>query len=90
MLVLPRVDRDGDSDCPFAEQLYGKKEEAEQRLAEHLEVFDRQVAGLNVAILQCETDLDTVLRDAAELLQKYKQNHTSSSFVLFKFNLVIC
>ena len=66
---LPIVDKDGSSECPFAEELYAQKEEAEQKVIERLE-HQRTVClpAIETALAWRKGQLDSVLADGARLL----------------------
>ena len=66
---LPVVEEDGSSECPFAEELYAQKEEAEQKVIERLE-HQRTVClpAIETALAWRKGQLDSVLADGARLL----------------------
>jgi len=51
--VLPRVDRDGHSDCPFAEELYARKEEWEAKLRDGLASLQAELRKVEEALTLC-------------------------------------
>jgi hypothetical protein len=67
---LPRVDQNGNSECPFAEQLYAKHEElrkkVQQRLAELHEcllAIDEQITGYGHDLAVVSSQKDRLNRD---------------------------
>ena len=58
--VLPRVEEDGNSECPFAEELYAKKEEAQRDAEICLEKLGGNLAWVDDQIGHCENNLGTI------------------------------
>lgn len=57
---LPNVDGDGNSECPFAEQLYAKKEEAQRKAQCYLEKLGEYQSWLEEQIGRCQANISTV------------------------------
>lgn len=64
---LPHVDPDGSSDCPFAQELYDRKEQLEDQLANHVEFFHRCREILAVELDQARQALDQIAVDKGTL-----------------------
>ena len=65
--VLPRVDDKGNSECPFAEDLYAERDEAEERVAEalqdasgYMELLDREIARLRGSFGRVQADANSL------------------------------
>jgi coenzyme F420-reducing hydrogenase alpha subunit len=65
--VLPVVDDKGGSECPFAEQLYFQKEEAEEKLNEHLKKGAQYVDLLSKEISKGHENLSRIKSDRSSL-----------------------
>jgi hypothetical protein len=65
--VLPKVEKDGYSECPFARDLYSVKEEAEEKVTTHLKKLRRNVAVLKKEIYKCKKNLQLIQSDANHL-----------------------
>lgn len=75
--ILPIVDEKGKSECPFAEQLYLQKEEAEDKLNEYIEKGPKYVDLLSKEISKGHQNLRQVESDHPSLnspqaKEKYK------------------
>jgi len=55
--VLPRVDKDGSSECPFAEQLYRQKEEAHLEAQGELNDLEELLRAVDQEIGRCRKNL---------------------------------
>lgn len=58
--VLPNVDEEGNSECPFAEKLYAKKDECMEKLEKELQELPRYQAFLEKEISRCSSNLDQI------------------------------
>jgi hypothetical protein len=77
--VLPKVDEKGDSECPFAEDLYAQKEEAAEKVREHLEVLRRLLELLAGEQTRLHANLDRVQADAGSLhLESAKEKYLTA------------
>jgi hypothetical protein len=65
--VLPKVDKKGRSECPFAEDLYADKEEAAAKVREALSEIPLYLGVVDREILRCKRNLNQVHTDAASL-----------------------
>lgn len=54
---LPAVDAEGQSECPFAEELYAKKQEAEQKLSGQLSILHTYLSAVGQEIARCKRNL---------------------------------
>jgi len=57
---LPKVDEDGSSECPFAEELYAKKEEAQKKAQECLEQLNEYQDWVEQELTRCQSNLSVV------------------------------
>ncbi|MBN2328683.1 MAG: hypothetical protein JXR73_16195 [Candidatus Omnitrophica bacterium] len=67
MSVLPRVNPDGSSDCPFAGELFYAKERAAQELADHLKVLQHTEAMITGELDRCQQNWEILAGDAGVL-----------------------
>lgn len=65
--ILPVVDEKGQSECPFAEQLYFQKDEAEQKLNEHLKKGSKYSDLLSKEISRGHENLSRIKSDRSSL-----------------------
>ncbi len=65
--ILPRVDQEGGSDCPFAEDLFAQKEEAAAALREDLSGLLAIKRELEEELGRCESNLGQVGLDRGRL-----------------------
>jgi len=65
--VLPDVDNKGKSECPFSEQLYHQKEEAEEKLNEYLKKASKYMGLLSSEISKSHQTLRRVESDRSSL-----------------------
>lgn len=65
--ILPRVDMAGESDCPFAEDLFAQKEEAAAKLREDLTDLLNVKQELEVELGHCQHNLNQIGIDAGRL-----------------------
>ena len=64
---LPKVDDEGNSECPFAEDLYAEKEEAIERVAEELNQLRRDREVVDQVVERHRRSLDVIRTDAGSL-----------------------
>jgi len=65
--TLPRVDEEGTSECPFAEDLYAQKEEAEENLSRLLPILQEFISLLDREVSRCQHNLDRIRSGADNL-----------------------
>ena len=65
--VLPKVDEKGNSECPFAEDLYVQKEQADEKVAEQLQTLRRLLELLEEELARLQANLGQVRADANSL-----------------------
>ena len=65
--VLPKVDEEGNSECPFAETLYAQKDEAAEKVAVELPKLYRCVGVAEREIARCEANLQKINADSGSL-----------------------
>lgn len=70
--VLPRVEKDGSSECPFAEDLYAAKEEAEEDLVCKLDMARRILPALQKLIERHRNNLEEIGAGASRI--EYVEN----------------
>ncbi len=77
MSVLPDVDEKGRSECPFAEDLYAKKEEAEEKVARELGQLRRYPGLVNEEMSRCRKNLEQLRSDGGRLNRDETKEHYS-------------
>jgi len=65
--ILPTVEEDGSSECPFARELYAKKEELEQQVTSDIDVLNDFLVKLDKEIERCGKNLAQIQADSAKL-----------------------
>ena len=68
--VLPRVDKNGASDCPFAEELYADKAEAVENVVQHLRDIKRYLPLVEQEVARCSKNLSTISSDKERLVDE--------------------
>jgi len=65
--MLPKVDGDGNSECPFAESLYAERDELEERVNKalqdasgYMELLDREIARLRGNLRRVQADANSL------------------------------
>jgi hypothetical protein len=58
--ILPKVDKEGSSECPFARELYSLKEEAEEKVIDHLKNLRMDYKALRKEISRCRKNLQLI------------------------------
>ena len=56
----PIVDKEGSSECPFAEELYAKKEEAQEKVSQCLKQLDKYSCWLTKEIGRCKNNMTVI------------------------------
>lgn len=64
---LPKVDEDGHSECPFAEELYKQKEEAQKKVVSCMKKLDEYQRWVKGQIKKCSDNLVVVSANADKL-----------------------
>ena len=87
--ILPKVDENGRSECPFAEDLYFEKEKAAKKVSEYLEKMHRYVGLVEQEIVRFHNNIATIRADANSLFliqakENYKQAEESQIFHIKK------
>jgi len=78
-LALPEVNEDGSSECPFAEDLYAKKEALEEQVTHDLEKLKCYVKALDNEIKRCQRNLSQIQADGGKLNLKETSEHYSQA-----------
>jgi hypothetical protein len=65
--VLPMIDEEGNSECPFAEDLYEAKEDAEQKVTEELDKASHYISLLGQEIARLRGNHARISADAGSL-----------------------
>jgi len=73
--VLPKVDENGSSECPFAEDLYTAKEEAEEKVREALPTLCAYQSILEDELDRCRTNLERISLDAQSINMSTAKDH---------------
>lgn len=78
---LPAVDKNGGSECPFAAELYARKEALEEKVSHWVEELNRFLGFLENEIKRCKKNLETIGADASRLhLTETKQEYANAEF----------
>ena len=64
---MPKVEEDGESECPFAEDLYREKQELERQIAERLSTLRSQLKDVSQEVERCKRNLARISVDAEKL-----------------------
>ena len=64
---LPKVDEKGNSECPFAEELYADKEEALTEVAKESKKIEQYLDRVEQEIKRCRKNLDLIRFDRTNL-----------------------
>jgi len=65
--ILPRVDKDGSSECPFAQTLYAQQDEAEEKVIEDLKKASRYLDLVKEEIAMWRRNFNEIEIDADSL-----------------------
>lgn len=65
--VLPIVDEEGHSECPFAPELYEQKEKAVRKLEERLSCLQGNMSLMDKEVDRCRANLDRIRSDGESL-----------------------
>jgi len=65
--TLPRVNEDGSSECEFADDMYKKKEIAENELTEALSRLKGCLAKMQIEVERCRRNIQNISNDASKL-----------------------
>jgi len=57
---LPEVNEDGSSECPFAEEWYAKKEEAQEKVSQCLKQLDEYSCWITEEIGRCKNNMTVI------------------------------
>jgi len=76
---LPRVEPDGTSECPFAEELYAKKDALVQRLETQYSALCANMPPMEAEIQRCRHNLATVDGGHARLTGDRARSHFSEA-----------
>jgi len=79
MTSLPHVDEQGSSECPFAEDLYAQKEEAEKQVLEDVNRLMGYMRAIEHAIAQCRSNVARIRADSAKLNGEKARDSFSSA-----------
>lgn len=66
--TLPTVDEEATSECPFAEDLYAKMEEAAENLSQAIELLQLFIPLLDREVARCQKNLDHIRSGAGRLV----------------------
>jgi len=64
---LPLIDSEGDTDRPFAEDLYAQREEAEEKVVRSVDWLQERLPFLDREVSRCRGNIDRVRNDAGRL-----------------------
>jgi hypothetical protein len=64
---LPNVDKDGNSECPFAEDLYAQKDEFMEKVEQESQKMYRYLSLVEHEITRCRANLERISADAGSL-----------------------
>lgn len=78
-LALPEVNEDGSSECPFAEDLYAKKEALEKQVTQDLRTLKRYGQVLDYEIQRCQHNQAKIQADGTKLNLQEASGHYSQA-----------
>ena len=84
---LPKVDQDGNSECPFAEQWYAEKEAAQKELNDCLQKMDEYRQWVDKEIHGCRNDLSVTTAHEERLHKDSPREHYSDAEAKISGNL---
>ncbi len=64
---LPRVDEEGNSECPFAEELWAKRDDLAKKLMARVPSLHEMLAEVEEQLARCRRNLNRILGDALSL-----------------------
>lgn len=68
--VLPKVDQEGNSECPFAEELYAQKDECMEKVERESHKLQHYLVLVEEEIARCRANLERISADASSLTLK--------------------
>jgi chromosome segregation ATPase len=71
----PYVNEAGESECPFAESLYAKKEELEEKVSGKVNVLSAYLMGFDAEKMRCQEELDRIQEDYKKLNLQETSDH---------------
>lgn len=82
---LPKVDDQGNSECPFAESLYAEKEEETKKFIKYLSKLPGYITVVNLEIKRFQQNLRTLRKDTlrlnlSQVAEKYRTAKESYEF----------
>ena len=81
---LPYVREDGESECPFAENLYAKKEELEGQVSGKVNLLGGYLMELDAERLRCQKELDKIQEDYKKLNLQETSDHYAEAVLIQK------
>ena len=74
--VLPKVDQEGNSECPFAEDLYAQKDESMEKVEKESQKLPRYLGLVEKEIARCSANLEQISADRSSLnLEEAKEKY---------------
>lgn len=67
--IMPKVDANGHSECPFAEEMYRKKATLESKVFQKAEILRGMLRDIDHEVGRCERNLSRISVDAAKLMR---------------------
>jgi hypothetical protein len=85
--MLPRIDRNGESECPFAAQLYVQKEQKAAKVGDELTAMRHLLEMIDEEIMRCHKNLRVVSQGSAKIHSKETGQKVSYVFAELKRQL---
>ena len=76
---LPKVDKDGSSECPFAEDIYANKEDAQKQAVHCQSQLDKSLQWIEGQIHSCSNDLAVITAHESQLHKDRPRSHFSDA-----------
>ena len=79
--TLPYVNESGESECPFSENLYAKKEELEEQVSGKENLLAGYLMELDAEKLRCQKELDKIQEDYRKLNLQQTSDHYAEAIL---------
>ena len=78
--IMPRVEANGNSECPFAEDMYRKKQKLEQKVVEHMTSLQGAMRRSAQEVERCKRNLSRISVDARKLDRPEARKHYTEAW----------
>jgi len=77
--ALPKVDQEGNSECPFAEELYVQKDECMEKVERESQKLQHYLVLVEEEVARCRSNLERISADASSLnLDEAKERYDAA------------